>query len=136
MYKKILVAMALDHGVSPMTLEVARALRAPDGEIIALHVFEAPASYARAVLDEETIQRGYARAGELLREKLRDWPEVKAVLVQGHSYRSIVDHAEANGVDCIVVGSHKPGIGDYLIGSTAARVVRHARCAVHVHRGR
>ena len=38
MYEKILVAMALDHGVSPQTLAIARALLAPGGKIIAIHV--------------------------------------------------------------------------------------------------
>ncbi len=48
-----------------------------------------------------------------------------------------LDHgvsAVAHAVDCIVIGSHKPGLSDYLLGSTAARVVRHAPCAVHVYR--
>jgi len=37
-------------------------------------------------------------------------------------------------VDLIIVGSHKPGLQDYLLGSTAARVVRHAMCSVLVGR--
>jgi nucleotide-binding universal stress UspA family protein len=33
-----------------------------------------------------------------------------------------------------VIASHRPGMADLLIGSTAAQVVRHAPCAVHVLR--
>ena len=40
----------------------------------------------------------------------------------------------SDDIECIVMGSHKPGFSDYLLGSTAARVVRHAPCAVHVYR--
>jgi universal stress protein F len=58
----------------------------------------------------------------------------KGVLVWGHSGRTILDWAEANAVDCIVIASHRPGLQDYLLGSTAGRVVRHARCSVHVVR--
>ena len=56
------------------------------------------------------------------------------MIIKGHSGRSIVDVAKDIHADCIVIGSHKPGLIDYLLGSTAARVVRHAPCAVHVLR--
>ncbi|MBT8417397.1 MAG: universal stress protein, partial [Silicimonas sp.] len=70
----------------------------------------------------------------LLEEKLAGTKEISAVLVPGHVHSTILEYAEENGVDCIVMGSHKPDLTDYLIGSTAARVVRHAPCAVHVYR--
>ncbi len=46
----------------------------------------------------------------------------------------ILDEAEKIGADAIILGSHRPNFGDYLIGSTAARVVRHAQCSVIVDR--
>ena len=57
-----------------------------------------------------------------------------AVVVHGHAGGSIVDYATKHGCDCIVIASHRPGVEDYLLGSTAARVVRHAACSVHVMR--
>ncbi|MGC3940818.1 universal stress protein [Roseobacter sp. EG26] len=134
MYRKILVPMALDHGISPNTLEVAKALQGEGAEIIALHVYEAVQGSVTAYLDEGTIKAGFDRAKEKLNEKLADIPEAKAAIIQGHSARAIIDYADANGIDCIVIGSHKPGLSDYFLGSTAARVVRHAPCAVHVIR--
>ena len=56
------------------------------------------------------------------------------VVVYGHAGTSILEYAEEHGCDCIVIASHRPGLGDYLLGSTAARVVRHAACSVHVMR--
>lgn len=38
------------------------------------------------------------------------------------------------GIDLVIIGSHKPGFQDYLLGSTASRVVRHAQCPVLVMR--
>lgn len=134
MYRKILVPMALDHGVSPQTLEIAAALRGQGGDIIALHVHEAPQGSVAAYLDEEVVKDGFAKARATLEAKLIGIESVKGEIVMGHTYRTIIDYAAANGVDCIVIGSHKPGLSDYLLGSTAARVVRHAPCAVHVHR--
>ena len=133
MYQKILVPMALDHGVSPKTLDIARRLASDGAEIVALHVYEAPQGSVAAYLDAETIKAGYDSAEQKLKEKVAG-QEVTPVMIKGHSARGIIDYAEANGVDCIVIGSHKPGLSDFFLGSTAARVVRHSGCAVHVHR--
>ena len=43
-------------------------------------------------------------------------------------------YAKKIGADLIIVASHKPNVGDYLLGTTAARVVRHATCSVFVVR--
>jgi nucleotide-binding universal stress UspA family protein len=134
MYSKILVPMALDHDISPRTLAIARALGGDGGTIIALHVHEEVQGAARAYLDEGAVQAGIDRAETILTTKLAGLDDVTPVLVQGHSARTIIDYANANAIDCIVIGSHKPGLSDYFLGSTAARVVRHAACAVHVHR--
>ena len=134
MYKKILVPMALDHGVSQHTLEVAKALCAAGGQIIALHVHEAPQGSVAAYLDADIVKEGLERARSELVRKTENIEGVTAELITGHTYRTIIDYAAGHGVDCIIMGSHKPGFSDYLLGSTAARVVRHATCAVHVVR--
>ena len=134
MYKKVLVPMALDHGLSPQTLEVAKALCEDSGEIIALHVHEAPQGSVSAYLDEEVVRAGFDRAKETMKQKLQHVQSVTPVIVKGHSARTIIDYADENNVDCIVIGSHKPELSDYFLGSTAARVVRHANCSVHVRR--
>lgn len=135
MYKCILVPMALDHNISPKALRVAKALSDTDGTIIALHVYDLPTGTATAELSDSHIDEGLQRARALLHEKLADAPEAKPVIVRGHTYRTIVDMAKQHDVDCIVMGSHKPGFSEFLLGSTAARVVRHADCDVHVCRG-
>ena len=134
MYRKILVPMALDHGVSERTLKIAQALSGGQGQIIALHVYEAPQRSVAAYLDADAVRDSMARAKADLTEKTAQYAGVTAELIQGHSARSIIDYAADNGIDCIVMGSHKPGFSDYFLGSTAARVVQHAPCAVHVIR--
>ena len=121
MYDKVLVPMALDHGLSASTLGVAKALCNPGGQIIALH-------------DKEVVREGFDAARALLAEKTAGIPGIQAEIVAGHTYRTIIDFSAENGIGCVVIGSHKPGLSDYLLGSTAARVVRHAPCAVHVYR--
>jgi nucleotide-binding universal stress UspA family protein len=134
MYDKILVPMALDHGVSGTTLKAATTLCNPGGHITALHVYEAPQGSVGAYLDEDAVREGLEQARQQLTKKTADYGDVTSEIVKGRSYRAIVEYAERHGVDCIVVGSHKPGLSDFFLGTTAARVVRHAPCAVHVCR--
>ena len=134
MYTKILVPMALDHDISPHTLRVAQALSAEGAEVIALHVYEAPQGTASVYLDDEVVRKSYAKARATLVEKLAGHGKIKPEIIKGHTARSIIDYAQENQIDCIVIGSHKPGFSDFFLGSTASRVVRHASCAVHVHR--
>lgn len=134
MYKTILVPMALDHGIGLTALKIARTLLAEGGRIIALHVYEAPSGSVAVYLDEETVRLAFESARTRLEERVVDQPEVSPVLLKGHTSRSIIDYASGNQIDCIVIGSHKPGLSDYLLGSTASRVVRHSPCAVHVLR--
>lgn len=134
MYTKILVPLALDHGISQHTLEIARALSGKGAEIIALHVYEMPQGSVSAYLDKSVVAEGFERARLQLLQKVEGLEGVRAEIVKGHTARSIIDYASSKNVDCIVIGSHKPDLSDYFLGSTASRVVRHAPCAVHVHR--
>jgi universal stress protein A len=58
------------------------------------------------------------------------------VLIGGPSH-AIVEQANANNADLIVMGTHgRTGITHLLIGSVAERVIRHAPCPVFVVRER
>ena len=52
----------------------------------------------------------------------------------GAIYREVLAEAEDWGADLIIVGSHKPGVWTYLLGSNAAAIVRYAKCSVLVIR--
>ncbi len=135
MYENILVAVALDH--SPHAndaLGVARALSSQGARITALHVIEEMPTYVAAQVPDELLAERKPAAEAELNAELGGVHDVKPVVVYGHAGRTIVDFAEKHDIDCIVIASHKPGLHDYFLGSTAQRVVRHARCAVHVLR--
>ena len=134
MYRNILVPMALDHGLGASTLAVARKLLEDGGTITALHVYEAPKGTVSAYLDETVVHSAFEQAKAKMQERIADTPYMTGRVIVGHSGRTIIDYAKENAIDCIVIGSHKPGLIDYFLGSTAARVVRHAPCAVHVLR--
>lgn len=135
MYKNILVPIALDHERDTKSaLELAHKLLDEGGKITALHVLEHVAGYTQQYLPPDQLVKRRSEAEARLAKEVTDQEQVEPVLITGHSGRSIVDYAESNGVDCIVIASHRPGLQDYFLGSTAARVVRQAHCAVHVIR--
>jgi len=136
MYKNILVPIALDgEHDGGASIEVANALKAEGGQITLLHVVEELQSYVAMQLpkglEDENIAYAKSRLDQIAGGIAGG---AKVNVVMGHSGRTILDVAEDMGADCIVIASHRPGLEDYLIGSTAARVVRHADCSVHVVR--
>lgn len=135
MYKNILVPIALEHDRDTgAAMDVAHRLKAEGGKITALHVSEALPSYVSQYLSPEQLENRYDEALTALKAEIGGVKDVKPAVVSGHSGRTIVDYATDNEIDCIIIASHRPGLQDYLLGSTAARVVRHAPCAVHVIR--
>jgi nucleotide-binding universal stress UspA family protein len=52
----------------------------------------------------------------------------------GSIYHEILSEVEDTGADLVVVGSHRPSMRSYLLGSNAATIVRHATCSVLVVR--
>ena len=135
MYNNIVVALSLEHGISDLALSAARALISEGGKITAVHVHEPPNSSVLAFLEEDAVEKSHKKAEMRLAERLKDEDDVIAILLDGQSAgRSITEYANKLEADCVVIASHQPGMKDFFLGSTAARVVRHAHCAVHVLR--
>jgi len=135
MYNHIVMAVALDHEHDLAQLqEISQGLLAEGGKITALHVFEELPSYASQYVSANYVHDFHKEVANDLHHKVRDMTNTTPVVVSGHAGRTIVDYGHENGADCIVIASHQPGLEDYFLGSTAARVVRHAKCSVHVIR--
>jgi universal stress protein F len=135
MYNTILVPIATDHNAHTKTaLEVARKLLSKGGRIIAVHAMEPVPSYIMQYLPEGQLEANRAMFEVALHDEVGGAKDVELALIKGSAGQAIIDYAEAHKVDLIVIASHKPGLQDYFLGSTAGRVVRHAKCAVHVVR--
>ncbi len=62
--------------------------------------------------------------------------EVESVLLEGHPADKIVEFAEQNGIEMIVMGTlGKTGLDRFLLGSVAENVIRHSKTPVLVVRG-
>ena len=135
MYKNIIVPIALDHGHDPAeAIAIAKALRAEGGKITLLSVIESVPSYIATYIPEGQMEKNRHEILESLEADAADDEYIDTRVIMGHPGAAIVDHANSNGVDLIVIASHKPGLQDFFLGSTAARVVRYSKCAVHVLR--
>ncbi|MEM9579092.1 MAG: universal stress protein [Pseudomonadota bacterium] len=136
MYSHILIPVALDHeGHFDTSLEAARRLLADGGRLTLLNVVEDIPSYAQSYVPDGMMEQN-AKAIDKAMSELSDsaGDDCNYAIEHGKPSAAILDYAEVNKADCIVIASHKPGLGDFFIGSTAARVVRHAKCNVHVLR--
>ncbi|MGP9822447.1 universal stress protein [Salinarimonas sp. NSM] len=59
---------------------------------------------------------------------------VSAVVRLGSIYHEVLAEAEEAGADLVVIGSHRPTMATYLLGSNATTIVRHATSSVLVVR--
>lgn len=140
MYNHIIVAVDLAHGEAGKSLlEKAVALADAGGTVRLVHVLEDVPSYIAAELPRDLNDRRNAEAKvelKLLAESVGAGSGVafEAEIRNGAAAGQILQSAEDNGADLIMIASHRPGLSDYFIGSTAARVVRHAQCSVLISR--
>lgn len=94
-------------------------------------------AYQKMALEtlQEEGQQAVAEALEMARQA--GVQDVTGEVISGSPRQSILDWAEMQGADLLVVGSHGYSRVTYLlIGSVAEYVVRHASCPVLVVRGR
>ncbi len=140
MFKTILVAIDLEH--SEQNRHILQAVKnvaaANDAEVHLLEVVPAAPAIVSQFLDENYEQLAAGQAQEAL-AKLADELDLKSGEVSclirfGTVYDEVLAAAKVVKADLIITGSHKPNVSDYLLGSNAARIIRHAECSVLVVR--
>jgi universal stress protein F len=136
MPKTIIVPVALAQIEKAQSmLDVARQLGGEDGEIVLVTVIEDIPGYIAAELPAGLIENAADEArGELRALARNSGMELPVEVRKGNPATAILAVASERNADVIVIASHRPGLQDYFLGSTAARVVRHAKCSVHVIR--
>ncbi len=84
--------------------------------------------------DEEQQGEAEAKLAEVAAGVSLPAERVSAVVRLGSVYAEVLDEAEKTGADLVVIGSHRPTMATYLLGSNASTIVRHAKCSVLVVR--
>ncbi len=140
MTKKILVAVDLED--ETLTKKMLRTA----GEIAGLHDAHVTLVHVAAKLSPDVaiqLPEGFQHQMSVeLTNKLKRLAEsmklpsetTKVSARHGSIYREILAQAEADGADLIIIGCHKPGAADFLLGSNASKVSHHAACSVYVVR--
>lgn len=111
----------------------------PDDELEVLHVidpmqgdYEPDESNARAVKRSDTIRED---AETRVDETEHDGPVINVITREGRPADEIIDHANTDEIDQIVMGSRGlSGVKRLLLGSVAETVVRRAEVPVNVVR--
>jgi nucleotide-binding universal stress UspA family protein len=65
-------------------------------------------------------------------DNIPDDIETRAIVNEGNPAELILKQAQNDNIDLIVIASHNSQIENLLLGSCAAKVVRHAHCTVTV----
>ena len=137
MYRNILVPVDLSHeDTTRRILELGKRLCSEDGTLTVLNVLPDIPTYVETYIPEgikesrekdqrEMLDRAVAQAG-IEKANVR--------LTHGAPHMRILEEIDEVKPDLVIIGSHRPGMSDYFLGSTAGRVVRHAGCSVLVDR--
>ncbi len=128
MFETILVPIDLtDIERGKACINVAKRIGGPDCKIRLLSVIEEVPSYIAVELPRGLFEKSIKTAEQTLSDiAAAAGGNCDSQIRTGQPRRVILDAANDMEVDLIVIGSHRPGLQDYLIGSTASRVVRHA----------
>ena len=143
MFKDVLIPVDLNEESSwrkalPFAIEQCRA----NGRT--LHVMTVVPKFGTAFVgsffpkgfEEKAVDETTKGLQALTDEIVPDDIPVQRIVARGTIYEEIVKARQALGDECdlIVMASHRPGTQDYLLGPTAARVLRHSRVSVMVVR--
>jgi nucleotide-binding universal stress UspA family protein len=140
MFKTILVPVDLGEveAAQPAIDKAVELVKTSGGTLRLVYVRAiVPVTYMEFMpptFDEEQQGEADARLAKLAAVVGLPSERVSAVVRLGSVYAEVLDEAEKTGTDLIVIGSHRPTMATYLLGSNAATVVRHAKCSVLVVR--
>ena len=133
-----------DSGPSATAVRRARALAEQvGGDLHVVFVAHVPATVLAAMSGLPTIGDDFAEA-----QRANVWKEIEPILegcerpvervdLEGYPPDVLVEYADEQAIDLIVVGSRGRGdLASLVLGSTSHRVVNHASCDVLVVRER
>ena len=140
MFHRIILAVDLaDPAAHPKGLDQALELVEQSGGDLRLVNVQPllPATfmeYVPADFDEEQEKRAKTALDVIAAKLPLSKERLTTAALSGGVYHELLRDATEWKADLIVVGSHRPVMSDYLLGSNAKTIVRHAQCSVLVVR--
>ncbi len=93
-----------------------------------------------AYLQDHHVETAEVKARELLSQLCESVlraelnAQSRHIVAVGSVYEKVLETAKLSQSDLIVIGAHRLDFKDYLLGTNAARIVRHSDCSVYVVR--
>jgi universal stress protein F len=136
LYKSVLIPVDLANVARINSLvDQASVYSSSNSKVILLNVVEEIPGWAAVELPRGIIDKSVQSSLVKLKALAASASiEVEVEVRVGHPYKTILEVAEEKNAELIIVASHQPGLQNYFLGSTAAKVVRHATCSVLVVR--
>ncbi len=141
MFKILLLAVDINDPDGAMRGTQA-AVSLAHSENAMLHILNVVPDAGMSIVSASMAPDHSAAIQQSARKALETWVAAnipETLLVEHHVhvgtvYDQIIKAADTLGAECIIVGAHGPTLKDYLIGTNAARVARHASQSVFVVR--
>ena len=140
MFKKILIPIDLtESAISKPALDASVELGLSSKGTLRLVTVETllPASFMEYVppeFDKSQEERALQALQQISAGLAFPKDNISHAVRFGSIYVEILAEADEWNADLIVIGSHRPSMATYLIGSNAKTIVRHAKCSVLVIR--
>lgn len=140
MYKTILVPVDLaePQASEGALVTAARLADVGDGTIRLIYVRPLmPVTYMEYVpasFEEDQQREAEEKLSDIAATVPLPKERVSAVVRLGSIYHEVLAEADEAGADLVVIGSHRPTMATYLLGSNATTIVRHATSSVLVVR--
>ena len=141
MYKSILLPVDLNsvetqHKAVQTAVELGRTFGA------GLHVMTVVPDFGMSIVgtffpegyEKEALERATENLHDFVKQNLPGDLPAQHIVGQGSVHREVLRIAREIGADLIVMASNQPELQDYLLGPTAAHVVRHTSCSVMIVR--
>ena len=141
MFKNILVPVDLADvaAAKPALARAVEMVSASGGKLRLIYVRSIlPVTYMEFIppnFDADQQVESERKLSELAAGVALPPERISTVVRLGSVYNEVLDDARKTGADLIVVGSHRPTMASYLLGSNASTIVRHAESSVLVVRG-
>jgi nucleotide-binding universal stress UspA family protein len=136
MFKKILVGTDGSDSATKAVSHAAEMAAAMGSELVLMNVYPAPRSDVGSTFGRADAYPGQEIGQAVLRDAEKhfgDKVKVKTVLREGDPAEGLIDVAEEEGVDLIIVGNRgMTGAKRFLLGSVPNQVSHHAPCSVMI----
>jgi len=88
-----------------------------------------PEDYEQRIVDDAK-----ERLSDFLKQHVPADLAIQQAVRRGNIYKEILRYARDMEADLVIMAAHRPEMSDFLLGSNAAQIVRHADCSVWIVR--